>query len=230
MQRDYTVPRVSQCLSLRPNWFPPPPPPPSECVPPRNQKGGQHSLRVRVQGEPIRTTGEKACHSVYSVGWNWKHVQMADWRTIKKSFFQMKGWFCHHLSYLVSWLKLNQYSFVVSILVYSQNKRKHCLHQLRNKTNLKQKRGEWQCTYCRYISFQNRTTCTWSWKSIILNLIIRQTARDFVPLLWYTNTCTIYTLYRYNTFSDPATPLCSVFNLLVCESVKNYLLHKGIAS
>jgi hypothetical protein len=46
----------------------PVPSPASECVPPPwNQRGGrQHSLSGEGAGVAIRTTGEKACHSVYS--------------------------------------------------------------------------------------------------------------------------------------------------------------------
>ncbi len=57
----YTIPRVPECLSLRPNWLPQPPytqasvPPP----PPPGTKGGSNTcLRVRGWGEPIRTTEE----------------------------------------------------------------------------------------------------------------------------------------------------------------------------
>jgi hypothetical protein len=50
----YKVPRLQEFLSLSELALPAP----------RNQRvGGQHSL-----AEPIRTTGEKAWHSVYSVG------------------------------------------------------------------------------------------------------------------------------------------------------------------
>jgi hypothetical protein len=69
--RDYTVSRVPEFLSLRLNWLPPPPPPhPQASVAPPptwNQKGGNTHLRVRGQGELLRTTGEKAWHSVYCV-------------------------------------------------------------------------------------------------------------------------------------------------------------------
>jgi hypothetical protein len=47
-------------------------PPPTlllgECVPPQEPEGGgvQHSLAGEGAGKPIRTTGEKAWHSVYS--------------------------------------------------------------------------------------------------------------------------------------------------------------------
>jgi hypothetical protein len=45
---------------------PPAPSPASECVPRWNQ-GGQHLLAGEGRGEPTRTNGEKAWHSVYSV-------------------------------------------------------------------------------------------------------------------------------------------------------------------
>ncbi len=61
------IPRVPECLSLRPNWLPPPPLPPASVSPP-GTKGGQHSLAGEgAGGEPIRTTEEKAWHSFYSV-------------------------------------------------------------------------------------------------------------------------------------------------------------------
>jgi hypothetical protein len=56
------IPRVPQCLSTRPNWDPPPPP---------GTKGRGHTrLRVRGWGSYFRRLfgGEKAEHSVYSVG------------------------------------------------------------------------------------------------------------------------------------------------------------------
>ncbi len=60
-QSDYTIPRVPECMSLRPNWLLTPPPPASECVPPLEPKGGGNThLRVIGQGKPIRTTGEKS--------------------------------------------------------------------------------------------------------------------------------------------------------------------------
>ncbi len=40
----------------------------SECVFPLGPKGGQHSLAGEGERDPIRTTGQKAWHSVYSVG------------------------------------------------------------------------------------------------------------------------------------------------------------------
>ncbi len=57
----YTVPRVPQCLSPRPNWDPRHPPPASECVsaPPEPKGGGTHShVGEEVGGGggvPIRT-------------------------------------------------------------------------------------------------------------------------------------------------------------------------------
>ncbi len=43
--------------------------PASECAPPPLKPRGWGNTRLRLmgRGEPIRTTGEKACHSVYSV-------------------------------------------------------------------------------------------------------------------------------------------------------------------
>ncbi len=58
-KRDYTIPRLPECLSLRPNWLPPPPPPQASVSPPppRNQMERGHTrLLVREQVEPIRTT------------------------------------------------------------------------------------------------------------------------------------------------------------------------------
>jgi hypothetical protein len=60
----------AECLSLRRNWVPLPLPPPLFIVlPPLDAKwGGSNTpLRVRDMGGPIRTTGKKAWHSVYSV-------------------------------------------------------------------------------------------------------------------------------------------------------------------
>jgi hypothetical protein len=47
----------------------PRPPPPSECVSPLGTIDGEGNTRLRVMGwgEPMRTTGEKAWRSVYSV-------------------------------------------------------------------------------------------------------------------------------------------------------------------
>jgi len=59
-ERDYTIPRVQECLSLRPNWLSPPPLPQASARPLEPKGGGTTRLRVRVQGEQIRTTGEKA--------------------------------------------------------------------------------------------------------------------------------------------------------------------------
>ncbi len=58
--------RVPECLPLRPNWLPPPPLPQVSVSPPGTNWGEDHTrLRVRGRGEPIRTTGKKAWHSVY---------------------------------------------------------------------------------------------------------------------------------------------------------------------
>jgi hypothetical protein len=47
---------------------PPTPSPTSECAPLRSQRGGGHTRLWEGGGRvPIRTTGEKAEHSVYSV-------------------------------------------------------------------------------------------------------------------------------------------------------------------
>jgi hypothetical protein len=54
---------VPECLSLRPNWNPPP----RVCPPPLEPKGEQNTLAGEGAGDPIRTTGEKAWHSVYRV-------------------------------------------------------------------------------------------------------------------------------------------------------------------
>jgi hypothetical protein len=64
------IPREPQCLSPCPNWDSPTPSPPSECVPlpPGTIGGNTHSHACEGGGgAPIRTTGEKALHSVYSV-------------------------------------------------------------------------------------------------------------------------------------------------------------------
>jgi hypothetical protein len=65
----YTIHRVPECLSLRPNWLRPPPSLASVVWTPLDPKGGGDTrLRVRRRlGGQIRTTGEKAWHSVYSV-------------------------------------------------------------------------------------------------------------------------------------------------------------------
>ncbi len=47
----------------------PAPPQASVSLPPRTEGEGQHSLAGEGVGDPIRTTGEKAWHSVYSVAW-----------------------------------------------------------------------------------------------------------------------------------------------------------------
>ncbi len=44
---DYTIPRVPQCLSRRPNWVRPPPFPQASSSPPQNQRGGNTRQRVR---------------------------------------------------------------------------------------------------------------------------------------------------------------------------------------
>jgi hypothetical protein len=65
-RRDYTMPKlpVSDPSS---ELGPPTPSPASES--PRNQRGEEGNTRVRERGwaDAIRTTGEKAWHSVYSV-------------------------------------------------------------------------------------------------------------------------------------------------------------------
>jgi hypothetical protein len=60
-----------QCLSPCRIGTPPPPPPQASVSPPKPKGGGHTRLRVRGSGRvPIRTTGEKAQNSVYSVhGW-----------------------------------------------------------------------------------------------------------------------------------------------------------------
>ncbi len=64
---------LPECLSLRLNWPPPPDPSPaSECVPPAPlEPKGWDQLSLSGEGgrggEPIRTSGEKAWHSFYSV-------------------------------------------------------------------------------------------------------------------------------------------------------------------
>jgi hypothetical protein len=49
---------------LRANWLPPPPFPQESAPSPLEPGGGNTRLRERGLGEPIRTTGEKAWHSV----------------------------------------------------------------------------------------------------------------------------------------------------------------------
>jgi hypothetical protein len=62
--KEYTIPYYLEYQRICPFA----PSPASECVPPGNQGGGSNTrLRVRGRGEPTRTTGEKAYHSVYSV-------------------------------------------------------------------------------------------------------------------------------------------------------------------
>ncbi len=59
---------LPECLSLRRNWIPPPPPLQVSVSPPLDPNGGSNPhFRVRGWGDPIRTTGQKAWHSVYFV-------------------------------------------------------------------------------------------------------------------------------------------------------------------
>ncbi len=51
------IPRIQECLSLRPNRLPPSPVPLAIVFLWNQKGGGQHSLAGR--GDPIRTTGEK---------------------------------------------------------------------------------------------------------------------------------------------------------------------------
>jgi hypothetical protein len=67
--------RVPECLSLRQNWLPLPPLPQASVSPLDPKGGGNTRLRVRWWGKPIRTTGEKAWHSVYSMVWTILLVQ-----------------------------------------------------------------------------------------------------------------------------------------------------------
>ncbi len=71
----YSISRIPECLSLRPNWLTPSPH--IECVPPPlgTKGGGEHSLAGEGRGEPISTTGEKAWHSVGET----IAVVLADW-------------------------------------------------------------------------------------------------------------------------------------------------------
>ncbi len=62
VQRDYTIPRVPQWLSPPPNWVRPTPLPQASPLPRTSTR-----LRVRRWADPIRTIGEKAWYSVYSV-------------------------------------------------------------------------------------------------------------------------------------------------------------------
>ncbi len=64
---DYYLEYQLECLSLRPNWLPRPLSRKVVCPPPEPKGGGNTHWRVMGRGEPSRTTGEKACHSVYSV-------------------------------------------------------------------------------------------------------------------------------------------------------------------
>ncbi len=57
--------RVPECLIPSSELVPPASSPASECVPPGSQRGA-HSPAGEGAGESIRTTGEKAWHSVYS--------------------------------------------------------------------------------------------------------------------------------------------------------------------
>jgi hypothetical protein len=67
-KRDYVcaIPEYHECLSLRPNWLPLSRK--GVCPPLEPNVGGTTRLRVSGRWEPIRTTGEKAWHSVYSAG------------------------------------------------------------------------------------------------------------------------------------------------------------------
>ncbi len=61
----YTIPKVPKFLFLRPNWLPPPPFPQASAPSPLEPGGGGNTrLWERGLGEPIRTNGEKAWHSV----------------------------------------------------------------------------------------------------------------------------------------------------------------------
>ncbi len=74
--------RIEHKVYCRYNWFRPPPPPPPKTTFmvtsfsflfvagkgfAKGGGGGDTLLRVIGRGEPFRTTGEKAWHSVYSV-------------------------------------------------------------------------------------------------------------------------------------------------------------------
>ncbi len=62
--------RAPEFLASRPTWVPHSLPRKQVCLPFRTEKrvGGRNTrLRVRGWKDPIRTTGQKACHSVYSV-------------------------------------------------------------------------------------------------------------------------------------------------------------------
>ncbi len=63
------ISRVPECLSIRPNWIPQTPLPQASVSSHWNQKGGGATIACWwVSGvEPIRTTGEKAWHSINSV-------------------------------------------------------------------------------------------------------------------------------------------------------------------
>ncbi len=80
-KRDYTIPIVPECLSLRPNWLPTTAPLPQASVsPPPNT-----SLRVGGRWEPIWTTGEKAWHSVSSL-----MLTYFDWPRMHIIFFGLR--------------------------------------------------------------------------------------------------------------------------------------------
>jgi hypothetical protein len=42
---DYILPKVPECLSIRPNWLPPPPLPQASVSPPDPQGEGTHACR-----------------------------------------------------------------------------------------------------------------------------------------------------------------------------------------
>ncbi len=111
VDRRWIIPRVPECLSLRPNWLPlPHPPPASKCIPPWIQRGGNTRLRVRCRGEPIRTTVEKAWHSVYSVVW-----------TILLYVGCSR---CYHVLLCLSCVLFNittMWKILLSLIAYSQN-------------------------------------------------------------------------------------------------------------
>ncbi len=78
--------------------------PASECVPPPEPEGGggQHSLAGEGRGKPIRTTREKAWHSVYA------YIRYSRENSSRPKSYERKG--VVHFTFIVSCVQLSLYS------------------------------------------------------------------------------------------------------------------------
>ncbi len=85
-------------MSVPSSELAPAPSPASECVPPQNQRGGQHSLAGEGAGKPIRTTGEKAWHSVYSVAFYMHDTYVTSTAVSPLISDTLFGWLFHALT------------------------------------------------------------------------------------------------------------------------------------